>query len=188
LEIGSRHVADMTAVAFGRDRLYRDTKAPKGVLSAKMFPGSVVTFDPAHDCIRIRPGELPAADGKTILACEPHDPLFLVSIDVAGKPAQVHVDTGAPMGINLPLAMAKQLPLAAQPKIVARGRRVDREVLIWGAKLKGVLKIGSHVIKDPDLRFEDTGLDIGLIGNKILSRFILSVDSKNSRIALEEPN
>jgi hypothetical protein len=151
-----------------------------------MFPGSLVTMDIAHHCIRIAPGALPAADGKTIFACDSKEPPLTITIDVAGKPARVHIDTGAPFGITLPLAVAKDLPLASQPKVVGRGRRVDRELVVWGAKLKGTVKIGSHVINDPDLRFADAGTDTGLIGNKIVSRFLLTIDSKNSRIALDQ--
>jgi hypothetical protein len=187
LEVGGLSVKDVSAFAFDRARLYRDPAAPRGVLSPGVFSGYLVIFDFPRERFLIRKGELPSADGVTIFACDRKRRIPAVPIHVAGQKVFAHVDTGAPGGLTLPLSMASKLPLAEKPVVVGRGRRVDREVVIYGAKLQGQLKLGRYALENPSVRFVEGASGEGNIGSDILRRFALTFDVKNFRIGLDEP-
>jgi hypothetical protein len=108
-----------------------------------VFSGYLVIFDFPRERFLIRKGELPAADDVTVFACDPKQPIPAVPINVAGRKVFAHVDTGGPGGLILPLSMASQMPLAGKPTVIGWGRRVDREVVIYGAKLQGQVKLGG---------------------------------------------
>jgi predicted aspartyl protease len=187
LEVGGLSVKDVSAFAFDRARLYRDPAAPKGVLSPRVFSGYLVIFDFPHERFLIREGELPAADDVTIFACDRKQRIPALPINVAGRKVLAHVDTGAPGGLTLPLSMASQLPLAGKPTVIGRGKRVDREVVVYGAKLQGQIKLGRYVLENPSVRFVEGSSSDGNIGSDILRRFALTFDVKNFRIGLDEP-
>jgi hypothetical protein len=187
LEVGGLSVKDVSAFAFDRARLYRDPAAPKGVLSPRVFSGYLVIFDFPRERFLIRKGELPAADDVTIFECDRKQPIPAIPIDVAGRKVFAHVDTGAPGGLTLPLSMASQLPLAGKPTVIGRGRRVDREVVVYGAKLQGQIKLGRYALENPSVRFVEGPSSDGNIGSDILRRFALTFDAKNFRIGLDEP-
>lgn len=186
LEIGAAILSKATAQAFDRSFLSRGPESPRGVLSAKSFPGYLLTLYYPKERLLIRPGELPAPDGKTIFAYDPKLPLPELPVNVAGTEITLHMDSGAPSGITLPLELAEKLPLESRPVEVGRGRRVDQEVIILGAKLKGDVKVGRFVLHNPDLRFQNIPGAKGNIGGEFLRKFAVTLDSRNSRIFLEE--
>jgi hypothetical protein len=133
----------------------------------------------------IRRGELPPADGQRILSYRADALLPEVTMTIAGKEVTLHLDSGAPGGITLPFEYAPQLPLVAEPVVVGRGRRVDQEVVILAGKLKGQVKLGSHVLDDPELRFQKVANARGQVGNGLLRQFTVTLDSKNRRMQFE---
>ncbi len=186
VEVGGAAVTGMPAVAFDRSRLYRGKDAPRGVLSASTFPGYLLTLDYPGRRAVLRKGELPAPDGKTVFGYDGTRPLPEVRLALAGREVEVFLDTGAPSSIVLPLSYAERLPLASKPVEVGRGRRVDREVVFYGAKLKGQARLGGFVFDDPDIRFDDAPGAHGLVGNGLLRSFAVTLDSKNRRVRLEK--
>jgi Aspartyl protease len=186
IELGGATLRNLSALAFDRSVLGTGQDHPRGVFSAKSFPGYLVTMDYPKERLVIRSGELPAADGAAIFAYGPNQRLPELKLDVAGHEVTLHMDSGASGGLTLPWEMADHLPLEAKPVEVGRGRRVDQEVIIYGAKLKGDVKIGKFVLHNPDLRFQKLPGATGQVGNGILRKFAVTLDSKNSRIRLEE--
>jgi predicted aspartyl protease len=185
-DIGGTKLADLTAMSFDRSKLFPDPKSPRGVLSAKMFSGHLLTLDFAKNRLTVRPGELPEADGKTIFKCDNNEPIPTIWISLGGKEVEVCVDTGAPGGLSLPFAVAERLPLDGKPVEIGRGRRVDREIVIYGAKLKGQARIGSLVLENPELRLEESKFERGILGMEILRKFDVTYDAKNGRLRLIE--
>jgi hypothetical protein len=186
VEIGGATLTAATAIAFDRSQLSRGKDSPRGVLSAKSFPGYLLTLNYPKEMLLIRPGELPPADGATIFAYDPKLPLPELPINVGGQHISLHMDSGAPSGITLPLSLADKLPLESKPVEIGRGRRVDQEIIIFGARLKGDVKVGAFALHNPDLRFQDIPGAKGNIGGEFLRKFAVTLDSKNSRIKLEE--
>jgi CubicO group peptidase (beta-lactamase class C family) len=186
VQIGTLIRADGRAVAWDRSRLYPDAKAPRGVLSARMFPGYLVTLDLSKKRLLLRKGELPKPDGATVFACDPKVPIPTIGITVAGLEVKVHLDSGAPRGLTLPLSLAERLPLEAKPVVVGRGKRVDREVVLYRARLRGDIRLGRHVLHNPVVHFDNALSEHGLVGNEILERHALTFDSANNRVRLAD--
>jgi hypothetical protein len=185
VEVGDAVLSVLPAVAFDRSSLYRGKDAPRGVLSASTFPGCLITLDYPKGRLLIRRGELPAPDSVRVFGYDPQRPLPMIRLTVADQEATVHLDSGAPGGIMLPLEMAGRLPLASKPVEVGRGRRVDQDIVILGAKLKGQVKLGTYVLENPDLHFQDIPKAPGHVGYEFLRCFAVTLDSKNSRLQLE---
>jgi hypothetical protein len=186
VDVGGAALSQVPAVSFDRSSLYRGKDVPRGVLSAATFPGYLVTVDYPESRLLIRRGELPAADGVRVFGYDAKRPLPEIPLTVADQKVTVHLDSGAPGGIMLPLELAKRLPLASKPVEVGRGKRVDQDVVILGAKLNGQVKLGKYVFENPDLHFQDIPGAPGHVGYEFLRRFAITLDAANHRLQLDE--
>jgi hypothetical protein len=180
LEVGEAVLSNVRAVAFDDSLVRRDKGAPRGVLSASTFSGLLVTLDYPRSRLVIRRGQLPTPDGARVFAYDAKRPLPTLRLSVAGQDVTVHLDSGSGGGITLPLKLAERLPLAGKPVEVARGRRVDQEVIILGAKLNGQVKVGQFVLENPDLRFQDIAHAPGHVGYEFLRRFAVTLNSSKA--------
>jgi hypothetical protein len=184
VEVGGAVLHGVPAVSFDRTFLARGKDSPRGVLSAATFPGFLVTLDYPQSRLVILPGQLPAPDGARVFGYDAKRPLPEIRLSVSGREVNVHLDSGSPGGITLPLELAKHLPLASKPVEVGRGKRVDQDVIIWGAKLNGQVKLGKYVLDNPDLRFQDIRNAPGHVGYEFLRRFAVTLDALHHRIQL----
>jgi len=164
---------------------------PKGVLSGEAFPGAVLTFDFPGRRLLIRRGGLPAADDKRIFEYPSSDPLPTVPVRINNVEFRVHLDTGAPATISLPLAAAKTLGL--ESALVEKGtvRLVSGEFPRFEAKFNGRLSVGEFPLSADALAFSDMRPGPlppkGVIGMALLKDFIVSVDAEHRRIAFDRP-
>jgi hypothetical protein len=162
----------------------------RGVLSAQAFPGSLLTLDFVKKQVRVRRGELPAADGRRIFAYDADDVLPRVPVKIDGTEYRLHFDTGAPAGMSLPLRYAKTLGVEGQ--LVERGRaRVVTGVFpVYEAPFAGKVEIGEYVLPITAISFSDLrpgpAEPPGLIGMKLLQDFVVTLDTKNRRVRLEQ--
>jgi hypothetical protein len=184
VRVGSFERANATAVSFDRLGLH-GPGAPRGVFSANaFFEGYLLTLDYSQQQLWIYTGELPAANGQDVFEYSATERLPVVPLQVGGKAFRLHLDSGASGGFTLPLDAAKDLPLDAAPREVGRGRRVDREVVIYGATLKGTVTLGRFTFDNPGLTFNE-GIDVGHVGYAVLKDFAITLDKKNRRIRLD---
>ncbi len=160
---------------------------PRGVFSALSFPGYLVTFDYPGKTVTFRKGALPEADGKRVFAYDDTDPLPKVPVMVAGHEYRIHVDSGSPSGIMLPLRAAKEVPLAAELSLAGRARTNVGEFEVFTAPVKGAVTLGEFTIDVPLVRFSDLspggGPGPGNLGYEVLRTFSLVLDSTNRRIS-----
>jgi hypothetical protein len=185
LELGGVRVAGLHAAAMDLSGPFPGPGAPVGVLSAGMFAGYLVTIDYPGRRVVIAPGELPAADGRSIFEYGAARRLPGLPISVAGVPVEVDVDSGAPYGVMLPAEYGAKLPIAGTLEDARPDRRVDRVLPAKEGVLDGSVTIGAFSLERPRIRFVE-GSAQGLVGAEVLSRFVLTLDSKNGRLRLEE--
>jgi hypothetical protein len=186
VEMGGAVLSGLPAVALERIFSAREKDVPRGVLSAALFPGYLLTLDYPQSRLVIRRGELPAPDGERVFAYDGKRPLPEIRLTVAGREVNLHLDSGAPDGITLPLELADHLPLASKPVAMGMGKRVDQEVVILGARLNGQVKVGRYVLDNPELRFQNIAHAPGHVGHDFLRRFVVTLDVANHRIQLDE--
>jgi hypothetical protein len=167
-------------------------KPPRGVLSARSFPGYLLTFDYPKKKIILRKGVLPEADGKKIFAYGADEMLPIVPVKVAGREVKVHLDTGAPFALALPTKYKDQLPLTAPAIEKGKARVHAGEFPIFKGTVDGEIEIGEFKVASRDISFTDIVPEAdatpqGQLGYAALRDFVVTLDSANRRIQFARP-
>lgn len=162
---------------------------PRGVLSASAFPGCLVTLDYPAKKVVIRKGALPDPDDPRVFAYAAEDILPKVPVRVAGHEFRVHVDSGSPGGLTLPVRYEQELPLADTPREIGRGRTHVGAFPIFAATVKGAVVLGEYSLDLKEIHFSDLRpsdeAPSGHVGFGILGGFVVTLDSKNHRVKFE---
>ena len=190
LRVGNAVLKDVIAAAMPLGGLLKGENAPRGVLSAACFPGYLLTYDYPGKRILIRKGALASADSKSIFQYTEGQVLPTVPVRIAGHDAQVHLDTGTAFGLTLPMKFLAELPLASQPKEAGTVRTGDGEFPVSIARVNGTIELGKYRLGVDEVRFSDArpgrGPAVGNIGYSVLRDFVVTLDSKNQRIRLDQ--
>ena len=158
-------------------------------MSASWFAQHLVSFDFPHQTITIAPGALPAPDNQTIFEFDAAEILPGVPLTVAGRAHYVHLDTGSPGGLMLPMRMATELPLAGP---LASGGTASTPAGSWEVKaapINGDVRLGQFTLDVGPVRFSDLrpgpGPAPGNLGSAALRPFVVTYDSTNHRFRFE---
>jgi hypothetical protein len=185
LELGEAEISGLFAVSTDMSSVWTGNHLPQGVLNAASFPGLLVTLDYPAKRIELQRGELPAADGRTIFAWDAEGTLPSTPLALNGLKLEVALNLGLASGIDLPEKYSDRLRLTSEPAAVPRNKTNtgDGESEITVATLNGMAKLGEFKINHPQIRFIDE-MAYGNIGQEILQRFVVTLDSKNRRLQL----
>ena len=164
---------------------------PRGVLSAATFPGRLVVLDYPRKRVSIEPGSLAPPDNRRIFEYGADEELPVIPVRVAGHEYRIHLDSGSPAGVMLPMKYIPELPLEAPPIDVGRARTVTGTFPVQAATVKGTIEIGEYTLPQKDVRFSDLrpgpAPGIGNLGGSVLRDFVVTLDSANRRVKLERP-
>lgn len=190
VRIGDATLEDMIAAVMPLGSLLKGDNAPRGVLSAASFPGYLLTYDYPGKRISIKKGTLESADSKRVFQYTEDQVLPTVPVRIAGHDTQVHLDTGSPFGLTLPVRFLTELPLASQPKESGKVRTHAGEFEVSIARVDGTIELGKYKLDSHEVRFSDArpgpGPAVGNIGYDVLRHFVVTLDSKNRRIRLDQ--
>ena len=190
VRVGDAVLQDMIAAVMPLGGLLKGENAPRGVLSAACFPGYLLTYDNPAKQILIKKGALASADSKSIFQYTDDQVLPTVPIRIAGHDTQVHLDTGSAFGLTLPLKFLAELPLASQPKEAGTVRTGGGEFPVSIARVNGAIELGKYKLGLDEVRFSDArpgpGPAVGNIGYGVLRDFVVTLDSKNQRVQLDQ--
>jgi hypothetical protein len=190
LRIGDATLEGLIAAAMPLGGLLKGEDAPRGILSAASFPGCLLIYDYLGKRILIKRGALEAADSRSIFQYSEDQVLPTVPLRIAGHDTQVHLDTGSPFGLVLPVKFLTELPLASQPRDVGRVRTGGGEFPVSTARVDGAIELGKYKLDLGEVRFSDArpgpGPSIGNLGYEALRHFVVTLDSKNRRIKIDQ--
>ncbi len=190
LRIGDATLKDMIAAAMPLSSLLKGASPPQGVLSAASFPGYLLTCDYPGRRILIKKGVLAEADSKSTFQYTQDDVLPTVPVRIAGHDTNVHLDTGSPFGLTLPVKFLKELPLASPPKEAGKVHTGAGEFPMSVARVNGPIELGKYKLEVDEVRFSDVRPGSkpapGNIGYEVLRHFVVTLDSKNRRIRLDQ--
>ena len=168
-------------------REFRNSARPlkiDGILGLDAFAEYLVALDFPAKKLRLDKGELPKSDGAEVLDYKNKAGIAIVELSVGDKKIEAHLDTGNGIGAFVfPTAFAEKLTFAGEPRVVGRARSATGEMEIKQVQLKDVIKLGRHEFPDATIVYPALG-DIGNVGLKTLSQFVITFDQKNERVRL----
>ncbi len=158
---------------------------PRGIISASVWPGHLVTLDFPRYQVGVEPGSLPDPNRRDVFTLKPDAPEFSVTLILASVVIPCRLDPLFPGGFLLPASYAKSLPLAGKlvdmgSMITTKGRLVVRE-----GQLALDATLGMFAFAKPLVQFADAG-DTCTIGGQRLSGFSITYDVANARVRLTQ--
>jgi len=190
LRIGDATLEGIIAAVMPLGGLLKSEDAPRGILSGASFPGCLLIYDYPGKRVLIKRGALEAADSKSIFQYSEDQVLPTVPVRIAGHDTQVHLDTGSPFGLVLPVKFLTELPLASQPREAGRVRTGGGEFPVSTARVNGTIELGKYKLDPGEVRFSDArpgpGPSIGNLGYEVLRHFVVTLDSQNRRIKIDQ--
>lgn len=153
-----------------------------GIAGMNLFRGFLVTLDYPNSRLSIRGGKL--AEDAIPYTLDHGIPK--IEIDVNGAKMPVHIDSGSPALVSLPLDTAKSLPLAEEPRVVGHGRTADGDFDVYAAPLNGDVRAGAIVLANPRLDFVSV-FPVGNLGYRFLRDVVVTFDPSSRRVRFTKP-
>jgi hypothetical protein len=183
IEVGGLRFTGLTATS----RNYKNSPRPlaaDGIIGLGPFRDYLLTLDFPARMVRISRGELPKADGAEILDYQSEHGTPSVELRVGDTKINAHLDSGNMIGAFVfPTSFVEKLALASEPVVVGRARSASGEMEIKQVQLKDVVKLGRHEFPGATIVYPALG-DIGNVGLKTLSQFVITFDQQHQRVRL----
>ncbi|HEX6740475.1 MAG TPA: retropepsin-like aspartic protease [Sphingomicrobium sp.] len=155
-----------------------------GILGPAFFKGRLLTIDYVRSTLTIADGELPPADGRTILDYELVDGDGIwIPVSIGGKSARAEIDTGNIRALDMPAEAVQPLRMATFPRLAGNSTSVSGTTQIREVTLAAPLQMGSHRIERPAATFSEDFHEWN-IGSAMLQDFVITLDQKNRRVRL----
>jgi hypothetical protein len=153
------------------------------LVGATLFDAGLLTLDFARERLRFEPGELPEADGATILDYEDVGGVPAIDVVVGDVRLRAVVDSGfnGGLGVSESDAAGLRAVLSAKPAefFSVHGTKSNR----FG-RLVDPLRFGAHTVGNASLT---VGLNDTLLGLQVLRRFVVTFDRRNQRVRFALP-
>ncbi len=154
-----------------------------GILGYNFFKDCLLTLDYRARRVRVTAGALPPPNGRDILAARDEGGPF-VAMKLGATQTSALIDTGSQLGILVPVAMVKNLPLASYRRTVGTGRTVTSQFEISEVTIQDSLSIGAYRLDRPVINFANVFNEV-VVGSVALHALTLTFDQKNGRVRIE---
>jgi len=153
-----------------------------GILGRELFRDVLWTIDYPGRRLVLRKGIL--EDDAAAVPFDFVGGVMELSIDIAGRPTRLFLDSGHQRTISLPRSQASKLPLAAPLVEAGWSATVVARYTLQSAPLAGAVTLGGHVIEGPTLYFADEPTP-SLIGGGVLRDFAVTIDQRSRLVRFE---
>jgi predicted aspartyl protease len=171
-------------VAYWPDALpMHGARAPRGIVGLSLFADVLLTFDADAQQIELKHGELPRANGETIVNYDAPHGAPRIPVMVGTRRVLAEMDCGSTGGLTLPEAYADSLELGAPPAEIGHGLTVNGEFAIRGAVFEGTISLGGRSFEKPGLEF--TSAPVANLGYRMMREFKITIDQRGRKIQFE---
>ena len=178
-KLGDADIADAAAVVVDLPASMADVS---GVISPNTFSGRLVRFEFAASRAMVvdkTPQSIPTTQAYSY-GGEMGHALPTVEIEIADLRLTAHVDSGSQFGLNLPLDLAKNLPLTAPPVATQPVHMVNADHAAYTATIRGTVRIGPLTLSNLDVLFVE-GQPMPNVGFRILKQLTVVLDPAERR-------
>lgn len=151
-----------------------------GALSYHTFDNYSIGVNLKNGKISISPAHLLPRKNKT-LALEDNE-IVAFKAEINGKKILTHLDLGNPGGFDLPYGWRDSVKLTGELKKAGMIRTPAGVHVRWAGKIKGTIKIGKVIFKDPEVNFIE-GFEAMNMGTKIMEQLYINIDAASKLIA-----
>lgn len=184
LELGSVRVERATVPVLNNGTCNVDGESVCGTLGLDVFRGYTFTLDyPAKKIVVSK--ELLAGAADVVKYTLQHGSPR-VEIEIAGVVVSAWIDSGNRGTMLLPVAMAKQLPLAGEMAPAGKVGTVVREYDLFKARLAGDVTLGAVRIERPEVFFTEMVKEPNL-GRGILQTLVTTFDTVHETVRFARP-
>jgi hypothetical protein len=158
-----------------------------GVLGLPLYQNLLLTIDYPAGHVRFAKGELPRADGQSILALTRVGAFWGIPVRIAGKAFDAVLDTQNSGAINIPPFLGDSLPFDGALQTIGRARGAFGTVDVKGGSLAGDVTIGRYTVPKPFLAIVPLPPEYPNhpnIGSQLLDSFVVTLDQRNGRLQL----
>lgn len=152
-----------------------------GIVGHAVFEKVLLTYDYPNARVSVRTGSI--TDNLPGVAPMKKGARPFVSVDIAGRRSDVLLDTGFTGGLML--TGFARLPFISDPVPVGGRLGIDGLKLDKAARLDGDADLGCFTLRDPIVQSADAE---GLLGQRVLRDFVLTVDQQRGRFQLVRPD
>lgn len=158
-----------------------------GILGLEFFSGHLLTLDFPRRRVIVRAGELPRADGSTILDYTlKHGSIPMITLRFGEQEVPAIIDSGNIRGVELGTGWIRRLRHAGYRRLIGRGASATREFDVFEVPLADELRIGRHRFPVPLVTFSEAfDADDGNVGSTMLRNFAVTIDQRNRRVRFE---
>jgi predicted aspartyl protease len=181
VEIGDAELRGLDAIVLDLSRIQATLGAGiDGILGYPAFRDVLLEVDYPASAVRVRAGELPRPDGKSVVALTSGD-RPVVEAKVGRRSRSFLIDTGKAGGFSV--SDFDSLAFSTPPATVAMGVAVGGAYELRSGRLDDDLTVGDVVFKRPIVEKSETS---DLIGAEALKTFTLTFDQRRRRVRLEK--
>jgi hypothetical protein len=153
-----------------------------GIFGPYSFGNRYVVVEAGLNRLRIIPkgsGFVPPGPGHAYKENIP-----ATEIRIAGKLYDAVLDTGNDRSLSLPANLVKSAPLKAPAKPIGKAVSALAEQDVFGGELAGLVEIGPYSLRDPEVSFVDTVVNVGF---PVIRHVTVVLDPANKRCWVLDP-
>lgn len=178
LKVGTLTVSEATALVIPPHAIR--SPGADGVIGPRSIGANLVTINLASKTL-----SFPTQRPPTEASWQPLDEQGLPSgiLEIGGEEIPVHIDTGNPTGLMLPISYADRLPLQGELVEVGAVRTIDAELPIYLGKLDTEATIAGIRFQTDSVFLVD--LPLANIGNDALEGLSITIDMDEKKWSWE---
>ncbi len=179
LALGDAVFRSFDAIAVDLDKVFGGKRHRDGTLALPVFSSCLMTLDYPEARVVMQEGELPAADGESVLDYKEADGAAAISLAFGDVSVEATIDSAVPAACVLASSVRVRIELGYEPWAPEYRGGVITDMEPRTSTVEGTVRLGRHGFVALPVDFQKGG---SVIGQKMLRNFAVTLDQKNHRV------